>query len=106
MAMTVFQCFGRKIAAEGIGEVRAHVALSRHGPLTDLSRFDIESVQKPGQPAWREGLALSVVGPRPILELPTSRYTDLCIAGFPALTASKSAGTTASPIRRLGTSGW
>src|SRR6058998_4226835 len=66
--MRVFRCFGRQIAAEDVDEVRAHVSLPRRGPLTDLPRFDVEPVQKPSQLAWREGLALGVVSPRPIRE--------------------------------------
>ena len=58
----------REVAAEGVREVRSQVALSRVGPLADLLRLDPEPLQQRGQMARGQGVALGVVGPRPILE--------------------------------------
>jgi alkylation response protein AidB-like acyl-CoA dehydrogenase len=58
----------REVAAEGVSEVRSQIPLSRGGPLANLLRLDPESLQQFGQMARGHGVALGVVGPRPILE--------------------------------------
>jgi hypothetical protein len=71
--MAVFRMFRvfrirREVAAEGVSEVRSQVPLARGGPLADLLRLDLDPLQQRGQTARGQGLALGVVGPRPILE--------------------------------------
>jgi len=58
----------REVAAEGVAEVRPHVPLARVGALANVPGPDAESLQQRGQLARGQGLALGVVGPRPILE--------------------------------------
>ena len=57
-----------EVAAEGVGEVRSQVPLSRVGPLADLLRLDPEPLQQRGQMARGQGVALGVIRPGPIVE--------------------------------------
>jgi len=71
--MAVFRMFRvfrirREVAVEGVSEVRSQVPLARGGPLANLLRLDPEPVQQRGQVTRGQGVALGVVGPRPILE--------------------------------------